>query len=295
MKTLVLALVSAIATFSASAQEADSIPRKGSYLYYGQPAIEDNSMLIEEAFNQEAGIIQHISNFVFNDGNFAYNYTQEIPLADVKHQLSFGVSYASLKKPTNITDLTHSYISNGLGDIFINYRPLLMGKNDWALVIPRFSLIVPTGNSRYGLGSGSWGGQFNLAVTKRLGSKITTHYNAGYTLMTKADHYTLTPDAQPVLLYEKNLSTTNLGMSAIWLVANKFNLMVEYVSLYGKEMQDDGTLAQSNSTVVNPGFRMAFDIGKVQIVPGAGLPINFANGKYESTGGFIYLSIEPAY
>ncbi|HTF21835.1 MAG TPA: transporter [Chryseolinea sp.] len=295
MKTLVLALATSVTVISASAHEADSIPRKGSYLYYGQPAIEDNSMLIEEAFNQEAGIIQHISNFVFNDGNFAYNYTQEIPLADVKHQLSFGVSYASLKKPSEIADLTHSYISNGLGDIFINYRPLLWGKNAWALVIPRFSLIVPTGNSRYGLGSGSWGGQFNLAVTKRLGSKITTHYNAGYTLMTKADHYAMSSDGQPTLLYERNMSTTNFGASAIWLVATKFNFMLEFVTAYGKEMQDDGLLTHTNTAVLNPGFRFAIDIGKVQIVPGAGVPFNFANGKYEATGGFIYLSIEPAY
>ena len=295
MKTLVLALVTSVAALGASAHEADSIPRKGSYLSYGQPAIEDNSMLIEEAFNQEAGIIQHISNFVLNDGNFAYSYTQEIPLADVKHQLSFGISYASLKKPTNITDLTHSYITNGLGDLFVNYRPLLFGKDDWALVIPRFSLIVPTGNSRYGLGSGSWGGQFNLAVTKRLGPKITTHYNAGYTLMTKADHFAISEDGQPTLLYEKNMATTNFGASAIWLVANKFNLMVEYVSMYGKEMQDSGLLTRLNTSIINPGFRFAIDIGKVQIVPGAGVPFNFANGKYESAGAFIYLSIEPAY
>ncbi|MGC3943154.1 MAG: transporter [Chryseolinea sp.] len=295
MKTLILALTTAVVTLSASAQEADTIPKRGSYLYYGQPSIEDNSMFIEEAFNQEAGIIQHISNFVFNDGNFAYNYTQEIPIKNERHQLSFGVSYASLKKPTNITDITHSYITNGLGDIFINYRPLLFGKNDWALVIPRFSLIVPTGNSRYGLGSGSWGGQFNLAVTKRLGSKITTHYNAGYTLMTKADHYAINSDGSPVLLYEKNVSTANVGMSAIWLVAKKFNLMVEYISAFGKEMEDDGLLTPLNTSIVNPGFRMAIDIGNVQIVPGVGVPFNFANGKYESTGGFIYLSIEPAY
>ena len=42
-------------------------------------------------------------------------------------------------------------------------------------------------------------------------------------------------------------------------------------------------------------FRMAFDIGNVQIVPGAGFPLNFTNGRFESTGGFLYLSIEPAY
>jgi len=295
MKTLVLALVASVTVMGASAQDADSIPRKGSYLYYGQPAIEDNSMLIEEAFNQEAGIIQHISNFVFNGGNFAYNYTQEIPLADVKHQFSFGVSYASFKKPSNITDQSHNYLTNGIGDVFLNYRPLLFGKNAWALVIPRFTLIVPTGNARYGLGSGSWGGQFNLAVTKRLGPKITTHYNAGYTMMTKADHYTVSDDGQATLLYERNVSSANFGASAIWLVARKFNLMLEYVTVYGKEMQDDGLLTNLNTSVLNPGFRFAIDIGKVQIVPGAGVPMNFTNGKFESTGCFLYLSIEPAY
>src|SRR6187455_218452 len=153
MKKLSLSLIIAAFAGLAHAQDADSIPKKGSYLYYGQPSIEDNSMLIEEAFNQEAGIIQHISNFVFSGGNFGYNYTQEIPLADVKHQFSFGVSYASLKKPENLSQFTKNYLTNGLGDVFLNYRPMIWGKNDWALVIPRFTVIVPTGNSRYGLGT----------------------------------------------------------------------------------------------------------------------------------------------
>jgi len=278
------------------AQEADTIPKKGSYLYYGQPSIEDNSMFIEEAFNQEAGIIQHISNFIVTGGEFVYAYTQEIPLADVKHQFSFGLSYASFGKPSDPSLLGNSnYLTRGLGDLFLNYRPLLAGKNDWALVIPRFTLIVPTGNARYGLGSGGLGGQFNMAVTKRLNSKITTHYNAGYTYMTSTDHYTFNDDGTPVLAYEKNIGSTNIGLSAIWIVRPKFNLMVEYTSLFGKEIQDDGSFTKANSTLVNPGFRFAVDIGKVQIVPGAGLPFNFSNGKFENTGGFFYLSIEPAY
>jgi hypothetical protein len=295
MKKLSLSLIIAAFAGLAHAQDADTIPKKGSYLYYGQPSIEDNSMLIEEAFNQEAGIIQHISNFAFSGGNFGYNYTQEIPLADVKHQFSFGVSYASLKKPENLSQFTKNYLTNGLGDVFLNYRPMIWGKNDWALVIPRFTVIVPTGNSRYGLGTGGWGGQFNLAVTKRLNSKITTHYNAGYTLFTQADHYTYEADGTPVLAYEKNIGTKNIGASAIWLAKPKFNLMVEYVAYFGKEMQDDGSTTNLNTSILNPGFRFAIDIGKVQIVPGAGLPINFANGAFDGTGGFIYLSIEPAY
>src|SRR6478609_7065802 len=119
MKNFILVFIICAATGFACAQEADTIPKKGSYLYYGQPSIEDNSMFIEEAFNQEAGVIQHINNFVFNGGNFAYNYTQEIPLADVKHQFSFGVSYASFKKPME-AQKNRNFLTNGLGDIFLN-------------------------------------------------------------------------------------------------------------------------------------------------------------------------------
>jgi len=294
MKKLILVLL--VSTFIASvyAQEADTIPKKGSYLYYGQPSIEDNSMFIEEAFNQEAGVIQHINNFVFSGGNFAYNYTQEIPLADVKHQFSFGVSYASFKKPMEAQQ-NRNFLTNGLGDIFLNYRPLLWGKNDWALVIPRFTVIVPTGNARYGLGSGSWGGQFNLAVTKRLNRKITTHYNAGYSIMTKADHYTYNTEGNPVLAYEKDLKMKNIGVSAIWLVRPKFNLMLEYAAVFGHEFQDDGSQTKMNTAILNPGFRFAVDVGKIQFVPGVGVPLNFTNGSFDNTGGFIYLSIEPAY
>lgn len=284
-----------IITSIAAAQETTPAPKKGGYLFYGQPAIEDNSMLVEEAFNQETGVIQHISNFVIDRGEFVYNYTQEIPLADVKHQLSIGLSYASFKKPEGYGLLNNNYLTKGLGDVFVNYRPMLWGKNDWALVIPRFTVIVPTGNSRYGFGSGGWGGQFNLAVTKRLNSKITTHYNAGYTAVRKADYFAYTNDGTPELRYERNLRTANLGASVIWLVHPKFNLMTEYVSSFGQTINDSGSLDHDNVTVINPGFRFALDIGKCQIVPGMGIPLNFSNGTFSGTGAFFYLSIEPAY
>ncbi len=285
-----------ILSLSTLAQVSDSIPKKGSYLYHGQPSIEDNSMFIEEAFNQESGVIQHISNFIFTGKEFAFSYTQEIPLADVKHQLSFGVSYASQKKPEGLTPVGNTqFLTNGLGDVVVNYRPQIWGKDKWALIIPRFTVIIPTGNSRYGLGSGGWGGQFNLAVTKRLNSKITTHYNGGYTLINKADHFNYAADGTAVKACEKNLGSVNVGGSVIWLLKPKFNLMVEYLSTFGEAIEDDGSLVKDNSTIINPGFRFALDVGKVQIVPGLGLPINFSNGEFENRGGFIYLSIEPAY
>ncbi|MBA4055866.1 MAG: hypothetical protein C0490_14215 [Marivirga sp.] len=295
MKSFFLSFFLVLVVFSANAQN-DSIPKKGSYLRYGQPYIEDNSMFIEEAFNQEAGIIQHISSLIIEDGNIVYAYTQEIPLAEVKHQLSFGISYNAFKTPDAVKQFSNAqFLTNGIGDLFINYRPLLLRKNDWALVIPRFSLIVPTGDARYGFGTGGWGGQFNLAVTKRLSRKMVTHFNAGCTQFSKADFYEFDSEGTPKLSFEKNISATNFGASVILFVTPRFNLLTEYVSYFEQGLQNDGVKATTNSMIINPGFRVAVDIGKVQIVPGGGIPFNFVNGQFQNSGAFIYLSIEPAY
>ena len=105
----------------------DSLKRKkGSYLSYGQPNIEDNSMFIEEAFNQETAIIQHISNFIVDGGNLAYSYTQEIPMPNDRNQFSFTFLYNVL----NSKPLKEAPSNHGFGDLLLNFRPMLMDKND---------------------------------------------------------------------------------------------------------------------------------------------------------------------
>jgi hypothetical protein len=291
MRSLIAFTFSALVS-AAFGQSADSTAQKGSYLFWGQPVIEDNSMLIEEAFNQEAGVIQHISNLIVDKGSLMYTYTPEIPLSGDKHQISFTVGYSSIKKQS-VTE-TNSR-AQGFGDILVSYRPLLCGKNDWALVIPRFTLIIPTGDPRTGSGDGAWGGQFKLAVTKRITRSITTHYNAGYTYLSRARYYTVLYD-QPELTARKDLSGYNWGASAIWSVVPRFNVMLEYVSALQDKYADDGAVQHRRySYIINPGFRFAFETGKVQIVPGLGIPLNFTGDGYPKAGTFFYLSIEPSY
>src|SRR5688500_8196222 len=58
--------------------------------------IEDNSFLVEEAYNQERGVVQHINTFSRATGatGWMYTFTQEWPLAGQKHQLSYTVPLA---------------------------------------------------------------------------------------------------------------------------------------------------------------------------------------------------------
>jgi hypothetical protein len=51
--------------------------------------IVDNSFLVEEAFNQEAGVFQNIFTWVLSrHGAWAGNFTQEWPLPNTRHQFS---------------------------------------------------------------------------------------------------------------------------------------------------------------------------------------------------------------
>ena len=52
-------------------------------------AVQDNSFLIEEAYNQEAGVIQHINNWRRLDKNWFYTFTQEWPIITQTHQFSY--------------------------------------------------------------------------------------------------------------------------------------------------------------------------------------------------------------
>ncbi|HET6761524.1 MAG TPA: hypothetical protein VFH13_05460, partial [Gemmatimonadaceae bacterium] len=92
------------------------------------PPIEDNSFLVEEAYNQERGIVQHINTFsrATSATGWMYTFTQEWPLAGQKHQLSYTVPLAR-KDETSGGE-------TGLGDVAINYRYQIGGgENPFAL------------------------------------------------------------------------------------------------------------------------------------------------------------------
>ena len=46
-----------------------------------EPPIQDNSFLVEEAYNQERNVVQHISTFsrLWNSKDWSYSFTQEWP------------------------------------------------------------------------------------------------------------------------------------------------------------------------------------------------------------------------
>jgi hypothetical protein len=240
--------------------------------------IKDNSFLVEEAYNQERGVVQHINSFFrLTDGSaWIYTFTQEWPLFGQTHQLSYTIPFSG-----NGNGATSRA---GLGDIALNYRYQVGGReNDRFALAPRATLLVPTGASRRGLGSGGPGFQVNLPFSVELPARLVAHTNAGMTL---------TPRARDEFGNEAAIRAYTLGQSLIWLAHPKLNLMLESTWTSAREVSGPGKTAHRSEFLLSPGLRGAIDFSSgLQIVPGIAFPFGIGSSR---GGRFVlaYLSFE---
>jgi hypothetical protein len=235
--------------------------------------IQDNSFLIEEAYNQEAGVVQHIQSFQYMKGDrWSYNFTQEWPVPNEIHQVSYTIPVMRLEAPGH----------TGLGDVLLNYRYQAVLKERIA-VSPRFSLILPTGDYQKGLGTDTVGYQVNLPLSVELNDKFATHWNLGWTF---------TPNAKNEIGEKADTLATNYGASLIYLASQNFNLMLEAAGSAGQQVVGQGATSPDNSFFLNPGMRFAINCAwGLQIVPGISFPIGIGPSKGEY-GVLTYLSFE---
>lgn len=246
------------------------------------PAIQDNSFLIEEAYNQEFGVVQHIQTFlrVWNSNDWAYTFTQEWPVdASPRHQLSYTlVSLHSGERPET---------SGGVGDIILNYRYQAVGSGDAKLAFsPRVSVLLPTGDFRLGRGTGGTGIQTQLPVSLVVTKKLVAHWNAGATVI---------PHARNESGARAATFGYNLGQSFVWLMHPRFNFLLETVFYRSEEVIAPSTTQWNSTLLLNPGFRWAYNFKNgLQIVPGFSVPIGIGPSSGER-GIFVYLSLEHPY
>lgn len=248
----------------------------------GPPApIQDNSFLIEEAYNQESGVVQHISAIALEDGgrSWAYGFTQEWPIFGRRHQASFTVPLQ------NTGDSFRHGV--GIGDVALHYRYQLAGVDGGPLAVaPRLSLLLPTGDAGVGRGAGGAAVQVNLPVSLTLSAALIAHTNAGATV---------TPAARAPDGHEGRTVAVNLGQSVVWLVHPKANLLLEAAWAWDEEVAGPGDPAESTTFFLAPGARFAIDFPSgLQVVPGIAVPIGIGPSSGEH-GVFLYLSLEHSF
>jgi len=246
------------------------------------PAIEDNSFLVEEAYNQEFGVVQHIQNFqrYWNSKNWIYTFTQEWPVdASPRHQLSYTLAAIHLgDQPAS---------GSGSGDVILDYRYQVLGAGVSKVAFaPRFSVLFPTGDYRLGRGVGSTGIQGALPLSIVLTRKLVTHWNAGTTII---------PNAKNSVGETGTSFGYNFGQSFVWLAKPRFNVLLETVFIRSQQVTGPQTTEWTSDLLLSPGIRWAYNFKNgLQIVPGIAVPVGVGPSS-GAKGVFLYLSLEHPY
>jgi hypothetical protein len=243
------------------------------------PPIQDNSFLIEEAYNQDAGVVQHINTLsrLWTTRQWTYTFTEEWPVPrHARHQLSY--TFPALTADPSVCQ------GAGFGDVALNYRYQVAGGSESRLSFaPRISTLLPSGDSHRGHGYGGAGVQINLPVSWVVNQKLVTHWNVGTTLVPS----TRNPAGEKAFT-----NAYNAGQSVVWLLHPNFNLLLEtswtgFENVVGKDRTQ-----RAHDLLIGPGARWAINLpGSLQIVPGVSFPLGVGPGAGERSL-FLYLSFE---
>jgi len=247
--------------------------------------ISDNSFFVEEAYNQEAGVVQHILATSFdvdrqpgsNDRAVELTFIQEWPLFGMTHQIGFALPYGFSRSGGND--------ENGLGDMQLDYRyqvyydePSLTG------FAPRLSVILPTGDEVKGFGEDTVGLDVNLPFSTMVSDDWFVHANAGATWL---------PNAASA--GDRDLTHYNLGLSGIYAATPELHFLLEWIGGWEELPGAGGTRQHEFASIISPGLRKALNYQSgAQLVLGLAVPIGLT-GSAPDYGLFFYLSFGHAF
>ena len=256
-----------------------SLPLSAQEKEHSPAPIQDNSFLIEEAYNQEAGVVQHINTFSRSwiNRQWTYAFTEEWPVPrHPRHQLSY--TFAAMTADASICR------GPGFGDVALNYRYQVLGGSESRLSFaPRISALLPSGDFRRGHGYGGAGVQVNLPVSLVINRGLVTHWNLGTTLV---------PGTRNASGQKAFTNAYNAGQSFVWLARPNFNLLLETTWSGFETVTGNGQTQRSHDLLMGPGARWAINLSRgLQIVPGISVPFGIGPGAGERDL-FLYLSFE---
>ena len=234
-----------------------------------QAPLEDNSFLVEEAYNQPSRVVQHIWTAELHHGATGYTFTEECPLGGQTHQLSYTI----------VAQQDQGF---RLGDALVNYRWQAVGKDGahfWAA--PRLSGLVPVGDADRLGGNGGWGFEGDVPVSWEVGKRLSLHGNLGGTWR---------PSGANGAGATASTFEPFVGASAVIFLLPELNLLAESVWRDAATIVGPRQTTRSWDHAVALGLRAGFDLPSgLQIVPGvAWMP---AVGD-APTRSFLYLSFE---
>jgi hypothetical protein len=246
----------------------------------------DHSFLIEEAYNQELGELQHTFKALYSNDfrhrGWSFDLEQEWWLFSENHQVAFSIPLSNIRE--------EGKTQRGAGDVLLGYRYQLTkeGSNIPA-VAPKFSLILPTGDRDKGTGNGVVGYEWSLAASKKVAPRIALHANFGLTHLPKVR---APLEGGEHLSAKRSLVSYGVGASGVLALSSDIHVLLEWVGEFEQEINEKGKRQRAFKAILSPGIRAAvINTDRLQTVLGVGIPIG-VSGPAENYGVFLYLSIE---
>jgi hypothetical protein len=223
----------------------------------GAEPIEVNGFFVEEAYNQEAGILQQIATFTaVRHGGWSADLSQEWPLFSERHQLDLALRVGQ---------------DAGLTGAGAEYRYLLTGGEDAV-----FSLS-PGIEAAWSREEGEWELEAVLPASVQLTETLVANTNVGVSFAVEDF------GGKPGL---------TVGEGLIWRAHPRLNLLVEAVWSRGEPLLGEEQAGEDRSFVVSPGLQYAFSLGDdVQLVPGIAFPVGVGPSDGQRAV-MLYLSLE---
>lgn len=238
-----------------------------------QAQIADNSFLVEEAYNQEPGVVQFINVYQKPDdgSDWTYTFINEIPIGDEKHQFSYEIPYSNIDAADE----------QGVEDIKFNYRHEFV-RTDKYVTTGRVSLQTGTGDYKKGFGKSAMGYEASLITSVSITDKWVQHWNLGAGI---------TPDAKNTAGDKANNGKYFWAVSNVYLFSENLNFMLEFAGSEEQETTGAKQAVWGSSTVMSPSIRYAVNVGDWQFVPGIAYPIGVTTNPGDNEL-LVYLSIE---
>lgn len=223
----------------------------------GAESIEVNGFFVEEAYNQEAGMLQQIvTATAARHGGWGGDYSQEWPIFSERHQLDLALGVGE---------------GAGVTGVGAEYRYLLLGGEDAV-----FSL-APGIEAAWSREEGEWELEAMLPASVRLSETLVANTNVGVSFA--VDDF----DGKPGL---------TLGEGLVWRPQPRLNLLMEAVWSRGEPLLGEASEGEDESLIVSPGLQYAFSLrDDVRLVPGIAFPVGVGPSDGQRAV-MLYLSLE---
>lgn len=248
----------------------------GMLTYAPSHAFDNSSLFIEEATLKDYGVLQLNQGLQYLNRvrSNTYTVTGELSLKP----FSITVPYNKIDN----SPFVNGRNVQGFGDVLLNFRHQLINTDNVSMV-PRISILLPTGDYKDALGTSALGLQINQTLSVAISKSFVSNYNLGFTLVANAK--------EPA---GDTATTTSLsyGTSLVYFAQDNLHFLCEILGNSSESPKSGGGKTRDNTFYVIPSVRYLVNFSSGwQMVPAVAY-MSGAGPSESENGAFAQLAVE---